>query len=159
MKKRVLFLDVDGVLNNRKSMIAASEGKHPPGEVSHLTMDPDAVALLQEVVSDLGIELVLSSVWRMSMIGVAKTSRVMRWAGWKGRPPFIGVTDEIGRHRGTQIQRWLDARSDIEDIEYVIVDDDSDMLPSQMHRFVHTNNIDGLTKEKAKEIRDLFMKE
>lgn len=159
MKKRILFLDVDGVLNNRKSMIAASEGTHPPGEVSHLTMDPVAVALLQEVVSDLNIELVLSSVWRMSMIGVSKTSRVMQWAGWKGRPPFIDVTDTIGSHRGTQIQRWLDSRSDLEDIEYVIVDDDSDMLPSQMNRFVHTSNFYGLTKEKAKEIRDLFTKE
>ena len=58
--------------------------------------------------------------------------------------PILDVTDDDGRLRGEEIQRWLDAHPGIE--QYVIVDDDSDMLDSQKEHFVNTDPEHGLTE-------------
>lgn len=54
----VVFLDVDGVLNNRKSMIVAHEqGLHPPGPLGNMfTVDPEAVARFRALVERLDLK-------------------------------------------------------------------------------------------------------
>ena len=49
--------------------------------------------------------------------------------------------------RGTEIQQYIDKHNDIEN--YVILDDDSDMLNSQIYHFVQTNFEFGLTEQQV----------
>lgn len=65
-----------------------------------------------------------------------------------GLPEFIDITPyTIQRHRGTEIQMWLDAHPEVDN--YVILDDDTDMLDSQYEHFVHINYEEGLNEETA----------
>lgn len=65
-----------------------------------------------------------------------------------GLPEFIDITPStIQRHRGTEIQMWLDAHPEVDN--YVILDDDTDMLDSQSEHFVHISYEEGLNEEFA----------
>ena len=55
----------------------------------------------------------------------------------------------MGRERGDEIQRWLDAHED-EVESYVIFDDESDMLDEQLFNFVFTDGFEGLTTREIK---------
>ena len=53
---------------------------------------------------------------------------------------------EFGTQRGEEIKTWMDKESEKNEIEsYVILDDDSDMLPEQMSNFIHIDGQVGLT--------------
>jgi hypothetical protein len=56
--------------------------------------------------------------------------------------PMVGATpSKFSASRGEEIALWLrDNKVD----KYVIVDDDSDMLPEQLPYFVKTDNYEGL---------------
>lgn len=54
----------------------------------------------------------------------------------------IGATPRLGRKRGYEIQEWLDNNPDV--THYVILDDNSDMLDSQLGNFVKTDMFRGL---------------
>lgn len=56
--------------------------------------------------------------------------------------------------RGHEIEKWLDEHDYID--RYVIVDDDSDFLPSQMKYFVQTDGRVGLTMENAEKIIEIL---
>ena len=52
----------------------------------------------------------------------------------------------VGTQRGEEIQSWMNKESEKNEIEsYVILDDDSDMLPEQMNNFIHVDSNIGLT--------------
>lgn len=59
------------------------------------------------------------------------------------QPSGLWLADE----RGAEIQAWLDAHPEV--TKYVIIDDQSDMLPSQMNNFVKVNQWYGLTMQDA----------
>ena len=63
--KRVLFLDIVGVLNSRRTLHAL--GQYPL-ELEHLAgmSDPVALRMLQRLCDSAGVSVVLSSVWRKS---------------------------------------------------------------------------------------------
>ena len=134
---KLIFLDVDGVLNSRESFHKA----YVDGKARTLYhVDPDMVARLNKITDTTGAKLVLSSVWRYSKWPTVR--QVFRKAGMTGK--FVGKTPRtIGNdRRGTDIQRWLDEnKKPIE--SFIIIDDDSDM-EHLMHRLVHTTNEKGL---------------
>ena len=136
--RKVVFLDVDGVLNS----LAWRQGVElPPGyggliDPLDLAMarrlDPNALDLLVELARTTRAELVLSSTWRIDC-GSERLERLfaalgfdIRFAGHTPLPqPLPGSTLVRGRERGEEIAEWLDQHSDVESI--VILDDDDDM--------------------------------
>jgi hypothetical protein len=60
----------------------------------------------------------------------------------------VGMTPSVGRYRGHEIDAWLQEHPDVEN--YVILDDDSDILDHQMSHHVHTNGELGVTLEDIK---------
>lgn len=61
---------------------------------------------------------------------------------------YIGEGENERRAvRGDEIQAWLDAHPEV--TKYAILDDDCDMLPSQLHSFFRTDVAQGLTQEIA----------
>lgn len=131
---KVLFLDVDGVLNKAPDYQVRIEGQR-----SCLLINQRLVSRLKKVLKDTGAKVVLSSTWRILHGG----REFVESCGI----PIMDETDNGGGKRGDQIQRWLDAHPEVE--TYAIVDDDSDMRDEQLPRLVLTEFATGLTETAA----------
>lgn len=152
--RRIVFLDIDGVLNH-EAWYEKTKGRE--GD-----LDPDSIALLNQLD---GAEIVISSSWGNHN---GETEKQLQEKGLK--LPVVGETKKWHYKydwvcRGNEVEAWLvDTFGDVsrfrgkyghEDYEYVILDDDSDMLLEQADNFINVSRWTGLTKEdiaKAKQI-------
>jgi len=134
---KIIFLDIDGVLN----VYSNNHDKYGSQFHKHL------VENLGYVIDSTKAKIVISSSWRHSGL---KTMKDM-WKDRKLPGEVIDITinchqliqdgkfefyDEVDR--GHEIQDWLDTHPEVEN--YVIFDDDNDMLKSQRDNFVRTAN-------------------
>lgn len=150
---KILFLDIDGVLNNRASMIrAVRDNHHPPHALGQIyTMDPACVNRLRSLVEETGVKIVLTSVWRVRA-GMAEAA--FSWAGWSD-PPIIGVTDVTEHDRSRGITSWLAEHPEV--TSYALLDDSPGPLtPDQEARLVTTLHESGLLDEHVDALRALF---
>lgn len=133
---KVIFLDIDGVLN------VYGEGRDKYGSGFHTPL----VENLRYIIEQTDAKIVISSTWRFN--GLQEMKDMWRDRGLPG--DVIDITpdkyDELvicssidyeKVLRGHEIQYWLDTHNDIE--SYVIIDDDTDFLPSQKNNFVRTS--------------------
>ena len=143
---RVLFLDIDGVLNSARSCVA-NRGYPMNLTPRDLPMfDQLAVAMIRGLCARGGVSVVVSSAWRIThhwdAIGRALDL------------PTIDRTPSMLGPRGGEIAAWLLAHPEVED--WAIIDDDPDMLPEQLHRFVQTNAREGLSFDNFQRLCGLF---
>jgi hypothetical protein len=138
---RVLFLDIDGVLNSQRTAVAFNGCPFDVRPESLHKWDMAAVNLLRGLCMAGNIKIVLSSTWRLDPdylnIGTALNLPLIDRTG---TAPWMPADNA---RRGREIKAWLDDH--VEVTHYAIVDDDSDMLPEQTPYFVQTSNFDGLT--------------
>ena len=135
----ILFLDIDGVLVNRRSLAHASGMR--------AKADADCVAMLNRITDATGARIVVSSTWRC--LGVRRVKELLRLWGVSGR--IIGCTPVLGSvDRGEEIQAYLDEYKKMRGAvsSFVILDDDDDML-HLAERLVQTQFAPGLTLEDA----------
>lgn len=145
---RVIFWDVDGVLNHPKIWGAWSKLGWPA------SLDPELVKMAAAVVKLVDAKCVLSSTWRLGDGGLTKTVNCLRLQGWKtAREDFIDKTPHLGTRRGIEIGEWLVAHPEV--TEYVIVDDDADMT-THMRRLVQTDRQVGLSARDCERIAEMF---
>jgi len=151
---RIIMLDIDGVLNSHRSAVAM--------QTFH-TLDPIAVKMLFRVVTLAEAKIVISSTWRHDKQWLTTIWGALRQAGWPwvhsgflplGECPIIDRTDSLPGDRGIEIQAWLDANPEYDD--YIILDDDSDMLDSQMDRFIKCYHHTGFGWEQWQKIGELW---
>ncbi|MGE0869301.1 MAG: HAD domain-containing protein [Kofleriaceae bacterium] len=142
---RVLFLDVDGVLNRT--------GYHPGASVGLRSwIEPELATRLSEVLCITGAQIVLSSDWRIGR-EPHHLQHELTAAGIAGT--LLGVTPALdGAPRWRQIQAWMD-ENDVRPEDVVIVDDGYDMGPLAP-RFVRASPLNGLDKRSADAIVALF---
>jgi hypothetical protein len=133
---RVLFLDIDGVLNSREvhDSVPRRGWDIYPEHVVHLN------ALLDRV-PDLFI--VVSSSWRLEYTR-GELERELVAAGARVAGRVLGVTPRSGHEtRGAEIEDWLAQREGV--VGWVIVDDHpDDLAPAQLARTVVTTPERGL---------------
>jgi hypothetical protein len=158
----ILFLDVDGVLNSRDSMVRRSRShRHYRDRDGRWSIDPRAVALLDELMRRTRARIVLSSTWRLTggidpesmevVHGPERTKRALTVNGFEHAHRFIGHTPRLwgddgngGRIvRGHEIDAWRKEHGE-EATPFAIVDDDSDMA-HLTPRLVQTSFLRGLT--------------
>ena len=145
---RVLFLDIDGVLNSDPSR----RGGKPTGGI--LGVDEDNLAVLQEIVRKSGAFVVITSTWKHRW-GTPWQPGSMRYLMDKLRHyniEIMGITTEaIPPERGKGIRRWLEYHGPVE--SWAVLDDDIfPDYPQQaiLPRLVKTNFYrGGLTKDKV----------
>jgi len=132
---KVLFLDIDGVLNS--AYVIEKCGR---GDIIDRTM----VERVNRIVDATDCKIVISSTWRLFYpLGVL--SALLRVHGL--RDVLIGKTPDLDRsqyNRGDEIQAWLDTQPCVE--KFVILDDDSDMSDVINH-LVQTTFKEGLKDE------------
>jgi hypothetical protein len=131
---KVLFLDIDGVLNSSRSCYAFDGFPHGFDAKNMAKFDHVAVALIRRLCEETGASICLSSSWRI-------IHSVHECANGLGLPIF-DRTPSLNGTRGKEIAAWLADHQKVS--KYAIVDDDSDMLPEQKRYFVKTNHYDGL---------------
>lgn len=157
-EKRIIFLDIDGVLAGEDFFKKRLGG----------FIDPKKIELINQLK---GAEIVISSSWGYDN---GRTEKSLRDCGLT--LPIIGYTKH--EHvdwicRGNEIERWIVENANGHTkygseetheewqkfgFEYVIIDDDCDMLYGQKDHFVHVNYYTAITEEdiiKAKQILKL----
>ncbi|MCB9425898.1 MAG: hypothetical protein H6584_02545 [Flavobacteriales bacterium] len=160
---KVIFLDIDGVLNSTKSCEFYekkyggngyggffTEDREPT--LREVLWDEDCVRWLHKIVLETGASIVITSTWRHFY------AIELFHAMFKLYQVFdlniMGKTSSIGlKNRGEEIQKFIDQYSII---NYVILDDSNNILPGQQARFVKTDFNVGLTeKDYLKAVRIL----
>jgi len=147
---KIIFLDIDGVLNSRalqeqqfeKYKLTGNKRKFPEEDINH-----EACMVLKEIVKETNAKVVISSTWRFNYYDFL----VKHLASYKIE--VIGKTKRgcADCVRGNEILAWIQDNKDVVGVSYqdyknyVILDDDSDMLYWQKDNFVKINNDFGLT--------------
>lgn len=152
-----IFLDIDGVLNSERSMVAAKVLKPLQGYVSYTErhyqeLDPVAVNLLRLLIKETNSEIVVSSSWRKLYDSLDFFKMIFIQFGWHNAP-VVGMTPIVDSgFRGQEIQQYIDC-NDFFTGPYIIFDDDKDFFEHQP--LIHVDGRYGLSYEhfdKAKQM-------
>lgn len=134
MSPRVLFLDIDGVLNHAAIVENSSE-----------PLDRDCVARLNAILEASGAAVVISSTWRIHL-SPRQIDATLRRYGFTGC--IIGATPVIpAAERGEEIKTWLQVKGEGV-TRFVILDDRDDMGDLRPH-LVRTTWEEGLRDSDA----------
>ena len=135
---RLVFLDVDGVLN--KGLIASASTAEDVIRSDYGWMNRSLVANFNSLVASTGAKIVVSSSWRC-------------------QTPELGA----GFVRGHEIQAWIDENATMLGVakgevftSYVILDDSAVMLPHQQSHYLKTDPFVGLSSEMQKKATALL---
>lgn len=153
---KIVFLDIDGVLNS-DDWYKSGEAKKAYEKtkiVSDYHFDPNAWKLVEKLLIETGAKIVLSSSWRN--YNLEATLNDFKGTNFEVLNKYIvGITPRSAlRHRGNEIKTFIET-TDIKIDKYVIIDDDTDFNTEQLPYFVRTNWFYGITEEnynKAKKI-------
>ena len=152
--RKIIFLDIDGVLNTQDWHSRMT--KDTPRDEFGWAFDPVAVENLAHIVKETGASIVISSSWKF--LGLAKLKEMWKIRNLPGTVLDITpntVSDEmllnanldemeLGVCRGNEIKEWLSKHKG-EVSNYVIIDDFDDMLSEQEDHVVLTNTLIGIT--------------
>lgn len=119
---KVIFLDVDGVLNSTHWYIL-NHKRHKERCRADTAINPRFVKNLRTIVRLTGAKIVLSATCRASV--KKDNQHYLRKILEKYGLSIYDYTPKTGEERGIDIQQWLDQHQDVTNI--VILDDDSDM--------------------------------
>lgn len=139
--RKILFLDVDGVLNSKETLQRSNHG--------YIGIDPYLTILVHRIVAATGCDVVLSSSWRKMEQGYEEVNAVI---------PLIDKTGSCcAGIRGVEIYEWLVKNVPYQDradnnFRYAILDDDSDMLMWQADHFFKTSFDHGITEEISQKV-------
>jgi hypothetical protein len=146
MTTKIIFLDIDGVLNNSED----SDMHETLGGCDFYS--PNCVQRLNNLTDKTGAKIVVSSTWRL---GTTVEDLVGKLKSMGVTGEIIGKTDDLRSlhgFRGNEILKWI--KDNIKLLgcvhhwqfkSYVILDDDTDMLLWQKDNFVNTDGQIGLT--------------
>lgn len=148
---KLLFLDIDGVLNGHQ--------KNPAGVCG---IDPYCAELLNHIIEVTDCQLVITSAWRYLIHSGSMTTtgfeRMLQTHGVKAYKRIAGLTrtdaDVSDKHeRGKQISDWLRRKNCI----YCVVDDDGELgIPEAGHPFVKVNGKNGIGWTDTEKIIELL---
>jgi hypothetical protein len=178
---KIIFLDIDGVLNCElwyKQRFEILDRLDVTGNYPFYEFAPFLIERLNKIIEATHAKVVISSTWRIGRT-VQELQDLLTAVGFKGE--VIDTTPHFyanGHHddkqinytvpRGCEIDWWLSNKGNYQRINwsrkiaedylqkaivknYIILDDDSDMLYSQKEHFVKTDVYHGLTEEHVKQ--------
>ncbi len=162
---KVLFLDIDGVLNANGSYKADSESRN---------LDPRCVANLNRLVQTTDCKIVLSSAWRYMILNGAMTIKGFQYMlRTHGVTKYLEIIDTLPADnqlefvagsnkapgRGQAIHEWVEkAKPEAKPEKWAIVDDldVSYGICKECPNFVQTNPNVGLTEEDTTRLLEIL---
>ena len=162
---KVIFLDIDGVLNTERYIVEAIENDMPVHDKYGHIFDYKSIEVLRNIIKESDAKIIISSTWRYS--GIREMKEMWRQRKLPGE--VIDITfardtskleeqkklfkelyneDIYNRTRGQEIDIYLKTHPEVK--KYVILDDDSDMLDDQ--NFVKIDCYNGLEEKYINEI-------
>ena len=152
---KVIFLDIDGVLNSEQFFIKNHEEvinfykthEYDSDDIDLLIklqmfdIDFAKVAMLKNVIDDTNAKIVVTSSWKKLKVFPYIADKLIKYG-----LPIIGYTIDNGFDRGSGINKYL---SEHEINDYVILDDDifDDYDEEIINKLVKTNFYDGGLKD------------
>jgi hypothetical protein len=156
---KIIFLDFDGVLNSQLWYVRTK------GNRGEDDLDVNAIEFLNSLIKSTDAKIVVSSTWRLTKT-IEELQSILYRNGFEGE--VIGKTKDLRRGedsdcilRGNEILCWMKDNPTVlgqpyyDYKNYVIFDDDTDMLYWQKDNFIKTDPYVGLTPTnvyKAKKI-------
>ena len=140
---KVLFLDIDGVLNSMEVFEEKDKQSLNP-------LSEEMISLVNKIVDETQCEVVLSSAWRFMGLGTVQGMLDAHGATFK----LSDETPKMHGSRGEEIKTWMDAHG-VKDEEIVILDDDADM-DALLPRLVQTTWQFGLKPEHAQRVIEML---
>jgi len=147
---KVIFLDIDGVLNSEAYFIARGKNFSLLPKFSY-DLDPIAVERLNKIMDSTNAEIVLSSTWRLSPL--QQVVDALKYKGFKHDIKFTTTRQHMDR--GLQILKFVE-ENDLQ--QYVVIDDDSYDIEVYIDKdkFVHTRWKTGLLDSHVDYIIEYF---
>lgn len=151
---KVIFLDIDGVLNYTQWYVSDRNPGNLNGEEGDI--DPLCAERVNRICEETGAKIVLSSDWRISWpccidriekggikhgLIIDKTPEHM-WVEHVTQD-FLDFTS-----RGSEIDDWLSQHPECD--RYVILDDRKDFTEEQQPNYIHVNSMRGLDDDDVK---------
>lgn len=126
MKHNIIFLDIDGVLNNHRFL---SHNQNLKPELQR-NIDGKKVVLLKEIIAQTGAKIVLSSSWRKMyndlLEPLSPEAAEIRSALEDKEIEIWDKTDNC-RDKADAIINWLNRNRDVTN-QYIVIDDDPVLL-------------------------------
>lgn len=157
---KIIFLDMDGVLNSIEAMIKRHEAKGP---AALYWTDPILVERVNKLIEDTGAYVVVSSTWR-KLRSEEEMNELLKKQGVECSmlgctPNHVPRSDGNGHgYRGDEIKAWLKENEkglNVRVDSFIILDDDSDMDPF-MDRLVQTKGRVGLQDADCDKARSML---
>lgn len=120
MKRNILFLDYDGVVNTPiwdESGTRCCYGSPMNNKVNNF----QAVQWVSEFCQKFQYDIVVTSTWRFGQ----NYAKCLVNGGLRNGIQIVGRTPYLGTKRGEEIKAWLNEHPEVEN--YIIFDDDADM--------------------------------
>lgn len=160
----IIFLDVDGVMNHEEWYISDEFNKLIKNEHDHaLTYYcPWTVNNLNKIIENTGAKIVFTSSHRTSLT-LPEIKKLFKLVGIEG--VLLGKTPKlhffnvrgVSVPRGCEIMIWMKKNSDKlgksigKYKNYIIFDDDKDMLYYHRNNFIHVDSQVGITNENVEQ--------
>jgi hypothetical protein len=145
---KIIFLDIDGVLNSKTYYKMVDRTKKDWNR-----FNPLAVEMIKRLIEEFKSSIVISSTWRYAFVKELKNelikSGMVKYLHKDWKTP-----EAYPSHRGEEINLWLDNHP--EAIDYVIIDDDKNILEEQKNWFIRTDINEGMTEEHYYKVRQIF---
>lgn len=153
---KVLFLDIDGVINSEQSAVFWNREGKDNGGLSRRDPDfcPIACSNLLSIFEDCpDVKIVVSSTWRLGETIESLEELLFTKVGIP-RGTVVGITPAFRGDRGLEIADWLKRHPEV--TKFAIVDDDADMAHLMPH-LKHTSWRHGLLRQDAIDLCNFFL--
>ena len=141
-------MDIDGVLNSKTYYKTVDRTKKDWNR-----FNPLAVEMIKRLIEEFKSSIVISSTWRYAFVKEQKNelikSGLVKYLHKDWKTP-----EAYPSHRGEEINLWLGNHP--EAIDYVIIDDDENILEEQKNWFIRTDINEGMTEEHYYKVRQIF---
>jgi len=171
---KLIFLDIDGVVNNTSFLQQAHKevfGDKPRivkaddfKNLCQANIDPKAVSLLNDLLDKTGAKVVIHSSWKENCT-ITEILVFLRNKGFKGE--IVGMTQSlpenmkgvVDRRRAFEIANWLVEAEKIMTVKSMVILDDEEIGLGFDEVQVRTDPINGLTQFNVDEAIKILSKE
>lgn len=143
-KRKILFLDFDGVLNSHLSL-----------GVYHEHLSGELVRRVNKIVKATNCDVVISSSWRCGNTPIELAHQLFN-LGFTMAHKIVDETPRTNSFRGEEIKDYLDTQKNY---VYCILDDETDMREEQKPFFVKTDPEIGITENDVRKCIEILGKD